>query len=199
MMETGCGFHRLFPVIWYNSSMRGFLLQHQKKLILFIGCGLIPFILLSTLLWIGFSERNLSGLLTEPSFFPFVHIAFLLMLAWLVFVLSRIAQPVSPLSRRVKEFSLMSVLIAMALFLGWDPDNGMIQTVHIILSYAAFVYMNVLFFRYCYMYEKERKIYLALAFTAFMISVAYGEVSGISEVLYASACSILLSWIASKI
>lgn len=178
--------------------MQRFLLQHQKALILTIGCGLIPLVLISTLLWIGISERNLSGLLIEPAFFPYVHIAFLFMLAWLILMLEMIAAKVSDARKRHMQFLLMGVLITAALFIGWHPENGMIQTVHIILSYAAFVYMNVLFFRYCYLYEKERMIYLALSATAFVISVAAGEVSGISEVLYASGCSVLLSLIAVK-
>ena len=178
--------------------MHKFLLQHQKVLIFSIGCVLIPCMLASTLLWMGFSERNFSGLLAESTFFPWIHIGSLLMLAWLCMMLWIIARDSRDKKQIIIQLLILSILISSALFIRWDFDNSLLQSIHIFLSYAAFIYMNLLFYRYCHLYLYEGKIYLALVFTAFMISLSQGVIMGISEVLYAGTCSVLLSLIAMK-
>ena len=168
---------------------------HCRAFIFAVGCVIIPLILCSTLLWIGFSERNLSGLLSEPSFFPFVHIAFFMMLGWLLLMLYII----SGRQRKIHaELILLAVLISGALCIGYKPDSPAMQSVHLILSYGAFAYMNLLFYRTCGFYVRERNIYLSVCFCALLISFTAGVVSGISEVLYGSCCSILLTLIALK-
>lgn len=96
------------------------------------------------------------------------------------------------------QIVIMSVLIILALFITWQTDSPFLQSVHIFLSYAAFVYMNLMFYRYCSSYVNERNIYLCIAATAFLISLGAGEVMGVSEVLYAAGCSVLLTLIAMK-
>lgn len=175
--------------------MKDSRLHRCRPLIFGIGCVIIPLILLSTLLWIGFSERNLSGLLSEPSFFPFVHIAFFLMLGWLLFMLYLI----SGKERKIHaQLVLLAVLISGALCIGYKPDSPLMQSVHLILSYGSFAYMNLLFYRICGFYVRERNIYLSVGLAALLISFTAGVVSGISEVLCGSCCSILLTRIALK-
>jgi ABC-type Na+ efflux pump permease subunit len=178
--------------------MHKFLLQHQKMLIFSIGCVLIPCMLASTLLWMGFSERNFSGLLAESTFFPWIHIGSLLMLAWLCMMLWIIARDSRDKKQIIIQLLILSILISSALFIRWDFDNSLLQSIHIFLSYAAFVYMNLMFYRYCSSYVNERNIYLCIAATAFLISLGAGEVLGVSEVLYGAGCSVLLTLIVLK-
>ncbi len=178
--------------------MRRFLHQHQKTITFLIGCVLIPLLLFCAFLWTGFSERNLSGLLSEKAFFPFAHLGCLFMLMWLDYTLWRISNHAESPKKRMVQIVIMSVLIILALFIIWQTDSPFLQSVHIFLSYAAFVYMNLMFHRYCSSYVNERNIYLCIAATAFLISLGAGEVLGVSEVLYGAGCSVLLTLIALK-
>ena len=167
--------------------------QLKNHLILFIGCLIIPGLLLLTLLYIGFSERNLSGLLNEEAFFPYVHIAAMFMLAWLVYLLGILSRRCESKLKTVPSLFLLALLISASLWIGWSSTDGFLATVHIMLAYAGFVWMNVLFYAWARYSTRYVKIYICLGFTAFMLSVSLGYVSGISEVLYGAGCSVLLS------
>jgi hypothetical protein len=146
-----------------------------------------------SMLYIGLSERNLSGLLNEAAFFPFAHLAAMFMLGWLIYLLKILADQSSSKLKPVPSLILLAVLITAALWIGWSGENGLIATVHILLSYGGFVWMNVLFYAWARYSTRYVKIYICLGFTAFMLSVSLGYVSGISEVLYGAGCSVLLS------
>jgi hypothetical protein len=151
-----------------------------------------------SMLYIGLSERNLSGLLNEAAFFPFAHLAAMFMLGWLIYLLKILADQSSSKLKPVPSLILLAVLITAALWIGWSGENGLIATVHILLSYGGFVWMNVLFYEWASYNQTYVRIYLCLSFTAFMLSVGLGYVSGISEVIYGSGCSVLLSILAAK-
>lgn len=150
------------------------------------------------MLYIGFSERNLSGLLNEAAFFPFVHLCAMFMLAWLIYLLKILSERSSSKLKPVPSLLLLAVLITAALWIGWSSENSFIATVHIVLSYGGFVWMNVLFYAWASYNQTYVRIYLCLGFTAFMLSVGLGYVSGISEVIYGVGCSVLLSLLAAN-
>ena len=178
--------------------MFDFMRQRKRILILFTGCLLVPFLLGLTLFYIGFSERNLSGLLNEPSFFPYVHIAAMCMLAWLIYLLNILARKCDSRLKPGPGLVLLALLISGALWIGWSSTNGFLAFVHIALGYGGLVWMNVLFYAWVRYETRYVNIYICLCFTAFIWSVSKGYVSGISEVLYAAGCSVLLSLYAAE-
>ena len=177
--------------------MHEFLVQHEKELIFLTGCIFLPCLLLTALFYVGFSERNISGLLNERQLFPLIHLAALLLLGWLDFTLTRIAGKQGNTDHLKMRLTMMSVLICLALFIPYN-ESPFVQTVHVVLTYAAFVYMNTVYWRLCRYDLTVRNVYLCALATAFFLCLGAGEIIGIAEVIYASACSILLSVLALK-
>ena len=173
--------------------MLRFLKQQKQFLILLCGCLLIPFLLCLTLFYIGFSERNLSGLLNEEAFFPYIHLGGMFMLAWLIYILKELADRCESKLKTAPSLLLLAVLITSSLWIGWSSTDGLTATVHIMLAYGGFVWMNILFYAWARFYTAAVKIYVCLGFTAFILSVSLGYVSGISEVIYGAGCSVLLA------
>ena len=147
--------------------MHGFFVQHQSRIRRCIGMILIPLLCASCFLYTGFGERNLSGLLNEAVWKPYVLAGCALMLAWLVHCLNRIAYQTEK-ADRIRSLTVLSILIAAALLLPWSGFGSLMSDIHIAVSYAAFVWMNLLFYRWCRFYEAERNIYICLMMTSFM-------------------------------
>lgn len=173
--------------------MHKHLSDSRKRIIFLIGCILIPLLLLSALFYIGFSERNLSGLLNESAYFPFVHVSSFVMLAWLVFLLSVCSSAHCTRKHAFRKLGILILLISASLIIGYSFESSFIATLHIALAYAGLVYMNVLFYEWCREHTDIVRIYICLTLTAFLFSAGSGYVSGISEVLYGAGCSVLLT------
>ena len=165
-------------------------------MIKFTGIFLIPCMLACSLLYTGFHEVNLTGMLNDPVWGIAAKAASLLMLGWLLGMLYVIAKDTD--RYLWLRLAVLAILIIAALFIPYSNEESLLSGFHIAVSYAAFIWMNMLFFRYCRFCAIERNIYVCVSVFAFLLSLTTGMVTGISEIIYAAACSILLSLIALK-
>ena len=167
-----------------------------RSMIKFTGVFLIPAMLACSLLFTGFHEVNLTGMLNDPAWGMTAKVSAVMMLAWLLLMLALIAKGTE---RYLKlRLCVLAILIIAALFIPYSNEESILSGFHIAISYAAFIWMNLLFFRYCRFYTNERNIYVCVSVFAFMLSLTTGMVTGISEIVYGIACSILLTLIALK-
>ena len=178
--------------------MHEFFRQHEKALILIIGCLIIPALFLICLLIIGMPYTNITGLLDDPVWHMPAHILFLLMLGWLCFCLYRIGMRTVQQELVLYDLGVLALLIVIALFLPYRDTSQLISSLHIVAAYSAFIWMNILFWRYAGNERKMRNIYLLVVLFCFLHSLTYGAVTGLSEIVYGIAVSVMISLLCAR-
>lgn len=158
---------------------------HQHKLIFIIGCVIIPSILYGALFY--YKEENISGLLKTISL-PAYIICFLL-LAWLVFLLFHEGKNIL----KHLDYIVLIILISISLLLPYTSEAAINSNLHIIFAYAALIFMNILFYKIHFNNFKYRNIYSIICLFCFFHCVLAMRITGLAEVTYASAVSILLT------
>lgn len=178
--------------------MQNFIHQHERKLILLIGCLLIPAVFLVSLFIMEMPYENISGLLDDPVWHLPSHIVFLLMLAWLCFCLYRIGMKTVQKELVMYDLGVLALLAVIALALPYRETSQLISSLHIVAAYSAFIWMNILFYRYAKTETGMRNIYLPVVLFSFLHSLTYGAVTGVSEAVYGAAVSIMITILCAR-
>ncbi len=173
--------------------MQIFIHQHERILILITGCLIIPALFLVCLMIIGMPYTNITGLLDDPVWRVPAHILFLLMLGWLCFCLYRIGMRNTPQELVLYDLGILALLIVIALFLPYRDTSQLISSLHIVAAYSAFIWMNILFWRYAGHEKKMAGIYLLVVLFSFLHSLTMGAVTGLSEIVYGITVSVMVS------
>ena len=163
---------------------------HQHKLIFFFGCIVVPFVLFGALFY--YRANNVTELLMNVG--TGAYITTFILLVWLVYLLyqegKNILKPI--------ELIILVVLISIPLLLPYTHEAAINTNLHIILSYAALIYMNTLFFKLHYTNTKYRNIYSIVCMFCFFHCLLSMRITGLAEIVYASTVSILLTLLYGK-
>ena len=178
--------------------MRDFIHQHEKHLIIFTGCILIPAAFLACMLIMGYPYDNLTGLLNDPVWRIPSHIVFLLMLTWLCFCLYRIGMKTIPKELVLYDLGILALLSVVCLFLPYEETSQLISGLHIVAAYSAFIWMNIIFWRYIPNQTAMRNIYLLLLLFALLHSLTRSAVTGLSEVVIGIGISVMISLLCAR-
>ena len=173
--------------------MRDFIHQHEKELILFIGCGLIPAAMIRVLFLMDYPYGNVTGLLNDPFWKIPTHITALLMLWHLVFCLYRIGIRTKEKKTVVHDLSILVFLIVATVFMPYVEYFTIYSLAHVILALLSLYWLNYLFLTYCGRSQTIKNIYIFAFSFSVLHCLTYGEITGTAEIVYGLALSVLVS------
>lgn len=170
--------------------MRHFSPQLKKRIVLIIGCVVIPLLLFAPLLAYGMDSYNVTGLLNRDGSGILFHVLAMLLLIWTDILLIRLQKQQHISSKTLIPLNL---LILLALFIPYKEGKPLLNTVHITAAYAAFAFFTCYFIFLIHTCQKYLTIFLMTLIFCVFLSLTAGKVTGLSEVLFASVTSILLT------
>ena len=178
--------------------MRDFIHQHEKEVILFTGCSLIPAVMFAILFLMDYPYGNVTTLLNDPRWKIPTHVLALLMIYQLVFCLYRIGIREKPKKTVVHDLLILVFLLAATIFTPYFPYFTFYSVAHVTLALISLFWLNYMFVTYCRGSETIRNAYDMACLFSFLHCMTYGEITGLSEIVYGAALSVLVSVEAAK-
>jgi len=182
----------------YNFSMYDLLRKYEKPLILIVGCAVIPALFLSFLFILELPYGNLTALLDDPVWGIPAHLLYLLLTGWLCYCLYRIGIKTIEKQLLLYDLGVLALLAAVAIGLPYGDVSQLIGALHVVAAYSAFIWMNILFYRYVKTETLFRNIYILVLLFAFLHCLTCGAVTGIAEIVCGIAVSVMISLLAYK-
>ena len=93
---------------------------------------------------------------------------------------------------------VLALLAAVAIGLPYGDVSQLIGALHVVAAYSAFIWMNILFYRYVKTETLFRNIYILVLLFAFLHCLTCGAVTGIAEIVCGIAVSVMISLLAYK-
>jgi hypothetical protein len=167
--------------------MRNNFLQHHSKVIMLISFILIPAVLIFFMSSAGWSEYNFTGLLNSPHYRIITKISACVILVWINFLLW-------PSFKSRDDILCISfdLLYIAAVFIPYSSSESILSSLHLLSSYSAFAVFNIILFPRIASHAHVFTLYLSVSVLCFLICFTEGQITGISEVIYACMCSAVL-------
>lgn len=172
--------------------------KYEKPLILIVGCAVIPAMFLSFLFILNLPFDNLTSLLDDPVWGIPAHILYLLLTGWLCYCLYRIGIKTAEKQLLLYDLGVLGLLAAVAIGLPYGDVSQLIGGLHVVMAYSAFIWMNILFYRYVRAETAMRNIYILVLLFAFLHCLTYGAITGVAEIVCGIAVSVMISLLAYK-
>lgn len=170
--------------------MRHLSPQHEKGIVFFIGCLVIPVLLFIPLLHFGITKYNITGLLNLEGFRIPCHIVSFFLLIWVDCLLSK------ALKKRIfseKILIFFNILTLCALLIPYQEEMSFLNTLHITSAYLAFAFFTVLFIYVLRFNQKHLLLFIMTCVLCLFLCLTAGKVTGLSEAIFGSISSILLT------
>lgn len=155
----------------------------QSKAFRLIGTIIIPGLLFLPLLLMRSVEDNYTGFLASQEYSVQAHILFFFLACWLYASLKH---------RCGNIFFGFILMAAAALLIPYQVSKPLLLNLHLLSAYAAFVLFQMVLWQ---VYKHDSHFlfqYSIILFTVFLITISYGQITGIAEAIYASGVSILI-------
>lgn len=156
----------------------------QSKAFRLTGSITIPILLFMPLLLMHSVRHNYSVFLANAEYGLKAHILFLALAGWLYAVLK---------DRTGRVFYVFLILAIGALIVPYSQKESLFASIHLLLAYAAFVSFQIVLWE---AFQNDLVfffLYSGILFPVFLITITYGQITGIAQAVYASSVSILIS------
>lgn len=160
-----------------------------------IACGYVIFpLLFMIVLWkAGMQEYNITGLLNNDTYSLLMKISSLIILAWFIRTSYIIRQRTQLLHNGTDRWLfLFSICTIGAVFTPYIPGS-LSADIHLLFSYAALIFFNLLFYDLTSDQISIRNIYFAGLFFCALLCFTAGEITGLAELIFACMVSVLMT------
>lgn len=164
--------------------------ENKKTLILLTGCAIIPLAVMVPLFILDPGQVNISGILNDSRFGVFYHLTGLFMLGWSVLMMRMISSDHG-------KIILFAVTAFLALFLPYDESRQLISLIHIGCAYAGFVFSSMVLYPVLLRNRRMLNLFSLCILFCILHSFSAGQVTGLSECVFAAAFSVTVSLLAA--
>lgn len=169
--------------------------QLEKYVRLFCGYLLFPFLLTFGLWKAGFTDYNITGLLNLSHMSIATRTIAVCMLVWILRTLYIISQQQLMIKEKMQRYIFLFAICALlAIFIPYIVGT-IYSTLHLLFSYVSFFLFNLILFYLLKPYSICWQIYLCVILFAILLCFTAGQITGLSELIYAITVSVLLSYI----
>lgn len=170
-------------------------LQIEKFLRALCGYILFPVLMIFALLRAGIQNYNFTGLLNLAPAAVYIKSAAFLMLVWYIrtFILLKNNE-----SRAFRLCLILFSICAAGAVLTPYINGTAYAAIHLFFSYSALLFFQILLLPLLISESVFRLLYIGGTFFCAMLCLSAGEISGLSELIYACMISELLTYQCTK-
>ena len=137
---------------------------------------------------------NFTGLRTDSVFGIWFYITAICTAAYLFYALHTLGRQ----TIRKNELPILLLIMTVSLFMPYRSAGDLVSNIHIILAYAAFLYMNILLARIVDFNRRIISIYVCLLIPCILLIITAMSITGLSETIYVCGVSIILTQLLVK-
>ncbi len=138
------------------------------------------------------TDKNWSGLLSDPRYRLYAASFNLIGAVWLVWVLNELYERFQ-IPQRKQKLSLLVLLMLLSVLFQYTEASVLFKTLHLLFSYSLFFWLNLCLFDLRWLNRHVTGAYILLSALSFGLVLIGSSVTALSECVYVCTVSVLLS------